>query len=148
MGDEVLRVPLARLAPWSPFSSRVWELESPITVEEVLEACQAGRLREEPRSFQFPVGNEDRLWASREERAYHVERVAFLVLHPPSDPILIDVGVPELGCHVDWIVEDGNHRHAAAIARGDDEISASIIGSVTNIRDLLGIIYPETEDAL
>lgn len=49
-------------------------------------------------------------------------RIAFLAKHGWNDPIQIDVGVPALGCCVDWLVVDGNHRVAAAYIRGDSMI--------------------------
>jgi hypothetical protein len=36
-------------------------------------------------------------------------------LHGWTDAIEVDVGVPALRCHVDWPVQEGNHRLAAAI---------------------------------
>lgn len=140
MGDIVLKVPLERLAPWSPFSSTVWGIERPITVEEVLKACQEKRYQ----GFGSVTGRPD-LYPEKYHQ-YHVERVAFLVDHPTGDPIWLDVGVPDLGCHVDWIVIDGNHRHAAAIVRGDANIAANIAGSVEHIKELLGIEYPDEDD--
>ena len=60
----------------------------------------------------------------------HAERVAWFVQHGWNDPIDIDVGVPSLGCHVRWVVLDGNHRWAAALWRGDATIAAEWAGSV------------------
>lgn len=67
----------------------------------------------------------------------HDGRIAYLVVHAAKDPIEIDVGVPELGCHPAWLVEDGNHRLAAAIYKGQDEIHANVSGSVGYAKELL-----------
>lgn len=69
----------------------------------------------------------------------HAQRVAHLCVVGWSDPISIDVGVPGLGCNVDWFVEDGNHRLAAAIVRGDSHILAVVSGSLNFAAELFGI---------
>ena len=61
---------------------------------------------------------------------YHARRIAYLVRHADTNPIVIDVGVPGLFApqHLIW---DGNHRLAAAIYRGDDWIAVTPSGSMT-----------------
>lgn len=71
--------------------------------------------------------------SKRERRRWHVERVAWLVVYGWDDPIEIDVGVPSLGCFPDWIVQDGNHRLAAAIYLGRRTILASCGGQQSAI---------------
>ena len=68
----------------------------------------------------------------------HEARIAWFVKHGWSDTIWLDVGAPDLGCHVDWIVEDGNHRLAAAIYRGDKTIGCTIGGDLCYADELLG----------
>jgi hypothetical protein len=79
-----------------------------------------------------PVGHD----ASAE---LHASRIAFLVKNGWQDLIEIDIGVPSLGCWVDWPVLDGNHRLAAASLRGDAEILASVSGSLAYAVELFGV---------
>ena len=69
----------------------------------------------------------------------HAGRIAYFVVHGSADPIHIDVGVPALGCHVDWLVEDGNHRLAAAIYARRRLIVASVGGQLDHARRLFGV---------
>lgn len=113
---------VAKLAErFSPFNSTVWfGLKSPITREEVKAAIVEMRLKDtESPDFGWGFGPEP--W----DRLAHIERVAWLVVHGWSDDIDVDVGCENLGCYVDWWIEDGNHRLAAAIYRGDLGIEVS-----------------------
>src|SRR4051812_28939540 len=56
----------------------------------------------------------------------HAGRIAFLVEHPATDAIEVDVGVPVLNYIPNWLVQDGNHRLAAAMFAGKTEILASV----------------------
>lgn len=47
-----------------------------------------------------------------ENRKRHIQKVAFFVKNPPSEPISIDVGAPSLGYYSSHLVDDGNHRLA------------------------------------
>ncbi len=67
----------------------------------------------------------------------HEARIAWLVKHGWGDTIQLDVGAPDLGCHVAWIVIDGNHRLAAAIYRGDKTIGCTIGGDLHYADELL-----------
>lgn len=69
----------------------------------------------------------------------HVARIAYLVVHGWTDPVQVDVGIPSMGFAVPWPLTDGNHRLAAAVARGDEQIEASICGSVTHAMELFGV---------
>jgi len=69
---------------------------------------------------------------------YHVERIAFLIEYGWSDPISIDVGVPGFNCPT-WVVEDGNHRLAAAAYRQDQYIAGEVSGSLARALEWLGI---------
>lgn len=103
----------------SPWASRV----SPAQVRKCLEK---GRLQSAP----VPISASAYLQAGR---------IAYLVTNGWGDPIELDVGVPALGCHVSWLVDDGNHRLAAAIFRGDATILSNISGSVSHAAELLHI---------
>ena len=69
---------------------------------------------------------------------YHAERIAYLVGIPAQDAITIDVGVPQLGFvpEDEIVVEDGNHRLAAAWYRGDNGIAVEFSGSVDRFHSL------------
>jgi hypothetical protein len=69
----------------------------------------------------------------------HAARIAWFVVSPPEDPIEIDVGIPSVCCHVDWIITDGNHRTAAAIYREDEYIPANVSGCVSYAYELFGV---------
>jgi hypothetical protein len=53
-------------------------------------------------------------------------------------PIEIDVGVPSLGCNIDWPIYDGNHRLGAAIYRNDEYIPVEISGDIDYAMNLFG----------
>lgn len=128
-----------------PFRSDVWDI-GPLTrlaVTRAVNRLRAGKRflddSSKPRPFLA--------WADpdpkRDRRRWHIERIAWLVVHGWEDPIEIDVGVPFLGCcprllaPAYWIVCDGNHRLAAAIYRGDSRILASCSGQKDIINRLL-----------
>lgn len=75
---------------------------------------------------------------SRDDREIHLRCIAHYVVKGWTEPIEIDVGVPALGCYVDWPIQDGNHRLAAAIYRGDKEILAGLSGDLNYIEELFG----------
>jgi len=70
----------------------------------------------------------------------HAGRIAYLVLHGWTDPILIDVGCRDEWCG-DWIVWDGNHRLSAAWFMGKDLIDVEFSGSEDLIESLFGISF-------
>ncbi len=128
-------VPLQRLEQWSPFTHAVWsENPGPLTVEEVTLAIAEGRLGDRPH------GDDWSKWS----RQQHVERVAYLVVYPDPTPIELDVGVPELGCHVAWPLQDGHHRLAAAFYRGDKTIEVDVSGSLDYAEHVLGVPVPSS----
>ena len=81
----------------------------------------------------------DRRFARTPGTNEHAARIAFLVQNLAHDPIEIDVGCPSLGCHAQWIVQDGNHRLAAAIYAGRSNILAIVSGSLEHARQLFGV---------
>lgn len=120
-------VPVAALeARCNPFRTTPWSRR--ITPKMVSDCLEAGTLHAEPLD-----GNPD------VPARLHAARIAYLVMHGWKDAVQIDVGVPSLGCHVRWPVQDGNHRVAAAIYRGDEEILAVVDGSVAYAMELLGV---------
>jgi len=69
----------------------------------------------------------------------HIGRIAYLAVNGWTDAISIDVGVPTLGGFVDWMIQDGNHRFAAALYRGDPDILATVDGDVNYAHTLFGV---------
>lgn len=106
-----------------PIRDNCWGLDCPITQNDVITAVLASRL--------IPPGSD------RDSRSDHVARIAWFVIHGWNDPIHIDVGVPSLGCYPSWPLEDGNHRFAAAVIRGDLAALANMSGAVGEIQDFL-----------
>lgn len=122
-----IAVPVAALeALCNPFRTTPWMRR---VTRKMVEAClDAGTLHAEPLD-----GNPD------VPARLHAARIAYLVRYGWKDAVQINVGVPSLGCHVRWPVQDGNHRVAAAIYRGDEEILAVVDGSVAYAMELLGV---------
>ena len=113
-------IPLQKLMGFSPFKNVVWiTLDSPITKQEVAESIKLKRFNKNYLDPAYLV-----------PRQSHIDRVAHLVMAGWKDAIQLDVGVPELGCYVNWVITDGHHRLAAAIYRGDKQIFANISGSL------------------
>lgn len=69
----------------------------------------------------------------------HAGRIAYLVENEAKDAIEIDVGVPAHGCYVNWFIQDGNHRLAAAIIASRKTIQASVSGQMDYAEQVLGI---------
>ena len=74
-------------------------------------------------------------------RAAHAQKVAWFTRYGFQQPLEVDVGVPSLGCHVRWYVQDGNHRLAAALMRtrlyGEDPwLPLSVSGAIDYAKSL------------
>ena len=110
------------------FDYNPWGCQPPITAQEVHCALQRNILEPTP----FSTENSPQFW----NRDQHIARIAYLVANQDPHPIDIDVGVPELGCHVSWPVQDGNHRGAAAILRQDSHITCTLAGSTAVLANL------------
>ena len=119
-----------------PFHSCVWG-DFVVTREMVMDALVHNRFCEEPMSA----------WTKEQHcRAKsHAERIAYLAYNGWDDAIQIDVGVPGLNCYVDWPVQDGNHRLAAAIFRGDYLIKVFVDGDIGYAGQLFGIDVTERD---
>ena len=78
----------------------------------------------------------------------NIGRVAWFVVNGWNDAIEIDVGIPSMQCHVNWMVTDGNHRLAAAIYRKDRHILASVGGSLEYAMELFGVDCQEPKAPL
>jgi hypothetical protein len=129
------------LACWS-------EQPRPITHEEV-NACLAAQneaLVETPLWTQILFGKSS--VTAEENRTRHIQKIAYFVRHGFDDPISIDVGIPELGGHgPEHLVDDGNHRLAAAAIRGDRVICVRVGGSVKHAQSMkLWAPTPEAQE--
>lgn len=69
----------------------------------------------------------------------HAGRIAYLIENEAEDAIEIDVGVPAMGCHVGWLIQDGNHRLAAAIIARRETIKANVTGQLDYANHLFGV---------
>lgn len=125
-----VQLPLARLLKVCDPFTNCWT-DEPFTVTDVKRAIREKRLKAE--SFSTCKRSQD--WTTRE----HIERIAYLAVHGWERAIDIDVGVPALQCHVNWPVQDGNHRVAAAVVRQDASILACVGGSVDYAYELFGV---------
>lgn len=112
------------------FESNPWGIEQEFTPQLVREAAAQGRVCGTPM---------DGLTKTKPDANFHIERIAYFLTNPSTDPISIDVGVPTIGCHVAWPVDDGNHRLAAAILNGQATIPATIGGSIPHAIQLLDL---------
>lgn len=110
-----------------PIRDNCWGLDCPITQKDVETAVNTNILLEP----KVTLINRDI------RKIDHIARIAWFVVNGWNDPIDIDVGVPSLGCYPKWPLEDGNHRLAAAIIRGDRVIPAYMSGSVNEIQKFL-----------
>ena len=114
---------------YNPFTGHPWGIE--VKLEDVTRAIDDGRL------------------SGTSKGCDHAGRIAYLVQYVATDPIEIDVGVPEFGCcPVVWPIMDGNHRLAAAIYAGRSHIDASVSGSMRYAKQLFGADCTEDEIAL
>ena len=138
-----MRISLARLqAHCDPFVSGVWD-DKPLSRLAITRCLNAKQYETE--FYDPPI-----VWRGLgpyKTRGWHNRRVAYLVANPDITPIEIDVGVPEVSGmlgRVPWFVQDGNHRLAAAIYRGDSYIEATVAGSVRYAESLFGRLkWPE-----
>lgn len=119
--DGPYLIPLKSIRRWlDPFRDDVWNIGSPVTRTEVRAAIREGRLdaRQNTQPFRLSLNEADHL-------AYDAERIAYLTVNPCPRPISIDVVD-----HGDIRIEDGCHRIAAAIMRGDEHIGVEYGGRI------------------
>lgn len=124
-------IPVRKLADLCDPFSNPWT-KRPFDVNDVKAAMAQGRLHSSPYTA-----------ASKWTRRRHIERVAYLAVHGWDAAVEIDVGIPRLGCIVSWPLQDGNHRLAAAIVRGEEFIPAEVGGEIRHANELFGIDVSE-----
>ena len=107
-------------------------MDRPITKKEVATAIRKKKFVKEP--ILLDILHD----AVEPTRSRHIERIAYLVENYDGVPILLDVGEPSLGCTVPWLIEDGNHRLAAAFYRKEKTILALVLGNIDYAKEILG----------
>jgi hypothetical protein len=120
-----VKLPISRLRKHcDPFVNCPWHCAK-ITKEDVAKAIT------EKRFIDHPVKDVS--------SKMHIERIAWLVVNSWNDAIELDIGIPSMGCYVNWFVQDGNHRLAAAIYRRDKNILSGVTGSLEYALELFGV---------
>lgn len=117
------------------------ELKKPITKKEVMDCLKQGNeaLTKTPLALELAFSGKPLDFEKMREN--HIRKIAYFVKNKPEKAIYLDVGVPSMGCHVNHIVDDGNHRLAGAILRNDETIKCNIAGCLEHIKTL-GLWYP------
>lgn len=125
----------------NPFEGYWCELNSPITKEEVLQCIAKG----EAKLIDTPIWTEITFgrikMTEAESRQNHIQKIAYFATNDIEKPIEIDVGIPSMNCYVEYMVDDGNHRLAGAIIKGDKTIKAHVAGSTSHAKQL-GLYKP------
>jgi len=126
-GDEyVYDVPVDALAEiYNPFEVAPWMGVAKIDPDDVDEAIN---------NHDFAKQHSDSSDLANPDKAYHAKRIAYLVKHLDPEPIVI---VPNI--RGSYELEDGFHRLAAAIYRGDKTIKVAFGGSKRQLKDWLGL---------
>ncbi len=110
---DITRVKTSVLAQYcNPFKGCWMDLDEPLKLYEVEEVLLDGLEELHP---PFPSWTQLTKKPQLQLRQMHAQKVAWFVRHGFKEPLQVDVGMPSMGCHVGYIVDDGNHRLAAAI---------------------------------
>jgi hypothetical protein len=72
----------------------------------------------------------------KHEQYNHFARIKWLMENGWQEPISIEVGIPSLGFVPEWMIDDGNHRTAAAMLMGRETIEVEFSGSVAYFEEL------------
>lgn len=126
-----------------PLNDPPWGIDGPIYLTEIHECIEDKRLRDKPvalpRSFNTVLHTGLSAAEVATLRKEHIERIAYLVVNPADDPIIIDVGIPGmLDC---FHIEDGFHRMAAALFRHKETVQVSFSGSIEHF----GSLFPDAK---
>jgi hypothetical protein len=124
-GMVELLVPVADLAArCDPFDGEEWGCD-PIDPDAVLRAAASGRLESEPWQVVNARRRGDR---SFDDAAWHVGRIAFLLVNADLSPLELEVetvpGGPREVRRVRMYA--GNHRFAAAMLRSDETVKVRV----------------------
>ena len=69
----------------------------------------------------------------------HAARIAYLIKNEVEDAIDIDVGIPSMQCYPNWMIQDGNHRLAAAMYLKKPFILANVGGSISYAKEIFEV---------
>lgn len=135
-------VPVNELRQYcDPFKSPVWRgLSEPLKHDEIERCVRKGEFLDPTEEGDFEINIMDP-FDEPVARQEHLERVAWFVEHPIKDPIVVDVGLKQ-GPPSHWMIQDGNHRWAAALHKGHQEIEVSFGGALKNIK----LLFPSITD--
>lgn len=129
--QKIMEVPVARLAAYcNPFEIDIWGcgLVTPAMVGAAIATdTYIGHLQ-----WKHVYD-----WTATD----HARRIACLVVAGWGDPIKLYVSMLNISRQPPYIVQDGNHRLAAAIYRGQEFIKAEVSGSLEYMQDLFGISH-------
>lgn len=141
VGDDIVGlVALQRLGFSSPLESPPWFDGQEVSFDGVRKCVEAHNLEPQP----YPGYGHSK--ASDWDSERHERRIAYLVIHPANDPICVEFVDPD-GARLE--LNDGWHRLAAAMSRGDEAIPVAIGGYFSNSVWRLGAIcrdYCELEE--
>lgn len=123
------------------------ELKSPITIKEVRDCIKNNQQELVETPSWIVIALNEKKYPEQLVRENHIKKIAFFVVNEVKEPIHIDVGIPSLGGHVDYIIDDGNHRLAAEMIKVSKTIKAKVSGEVSHAQSL-GLWYPNEFETL
>lgn len=124
----------------NPFRENVWDVK--VTRKMVAKALAEGKLISIPYSL-IPYSEQIDDLSNLYD---HASRIAFFIVNEPKDAIQIDVGIPAINYYPDYLVEDGNHRLAAAIYSKKQFVLANIAGQIDYANELFGLTLNDGDD--
>lgn len=132
---EEIDIPTDVLGPFCAFARTVWiGLESPIEFADVDLALRTRALVAHHYTHALGTGLEHECVLAGHDgpaRRWHAGRIAWLVENPSPEPVWVEIHGRDVG------LEDGNHRLAAAVFRGDPDIACRVWGPDRLLRDLM-----------
>lgn len=120
----------------NPFEGCWMELTEPITKEEVLDCIKKGKAQLVDTPIWTDIAFGKIKLTEAKIRQNHIQKIAYFAINEIENPISIDVGIPDLGCFVSYLIDDGNHRLAGAIIKGDTTIKAHVSGAASHAKEL------------
>jgi len=135
LDENIVYILVSELEPYSCFHIDCWHTKNIMRKKEVYKALRDNRCMNY-KDWQWTIENRLGIISSSDSikytkhmckaNRYHAERLAFLVNNKSSEAIIIWDNIP-VELRPDWlsgsVVEDGCHRLAAAIIRGDKIIA-------------------------
>lgn len=118
----------------NPMTTHAWG-ERPFTARDVKRFIKQNCL--ESRVWDGAPNSKDsvRKLENPDNRDFHIARIAYMVVNPQNHPICLEIACPAIGMY-DNHLEDGNHRFAAALIRGDKKILVTFGGGVDEFHSM------------